>query len=322
MSSESRLLSLLARLGTGRSCTAAELATEFGVTARTIRRDITTLRELGYTVDAAPGVDGGYRAGSRTLLPPLQLESGEAFATALGLSLLAGAGLGSADTASASGKLETMLPAAAANSVREIGTAVTVAPGNEPDVDHAAVGAVASAIAGGRRITFAYAKPWSDDAPAMRRVEPAQLVVLGSHWYLYAWDLDRSAWRVFRLDRLSEVHVTTFGFPLRSAPDAEAAVRRAVTVAAYAHTIVLDLEATRAEIEPWFSTRAATITETDGGVRVTFGVPDLGAAAMYTATIPFSCRVVAPPEFVAELAAMRERIDAITAASDIGVSEK
>lgn len=322
MSSESRLLSLLARLGTGRSFTATDLAAEFGVTERTIRRDIATLRELGYTVDAAPGVDGGYRAGSRTVLPPLQLESGEAFATALGLSLLAGAGLGSADTASASGKLEAMLPTTAASAVREIGTAVTVAPGNEPDVDHAAVGAIASAIAARRRITFAYAKPWTDAAPAVRRVEPAQLVVLGSHWYLYGWDLDRSDWRVFRLDRLSEVHVTTFGFPLRPAPDAEAAVRRAVTVAAYEHTIVLDLEATPAEIEPWFSTRAATIAEVSGGVRVTFGVPDLGAAAIYTATIPFPCRVVDPPEFVAELSVMRGRIGAIMAASDTEVSGK
>ncbi len=68
MSSESRLLSLLARLGTGRSFTATDLAAEFGVTERTIRRDIATLRELGYTVDAAPGVDGGYRAGGRTVL--------------------------------------------------------------------------------------------------------------------------------------------------------------------------------------------------------------------------------------------------------------
>ncbi|RAC17257.1 hypothetical protein DN539_31595, partial [Burkholderia multivorans] len=58
------------------------------------------------------------------------------------------------------------------------------------------------------------------------------------------------------------------------------------------------LEATPAEIEPWFSTRAATIAKVSGGVRVTFGVPDLGAAAIYTANIPFPCRVVDPPEFV------------------------
>src|SRR5699024_4865848 len=88
-----RLLSLLGAFASGRTWSAAELAAEFAVTARTIRRDIAELRTLGYIIASVPGTAGGYRAESRTMLPPLQLGSGEALAPAVGLAPLRGAGL-------------------------------------------------------------------------------------------------------------------------------------------------------------------------------------------------------------------------------------
>ncbi|GAA1627908.1 MULTISPECIES: helix-turn-helix transcriptional regulator [Brevibacterium] len=311
MRTEVRLLRMLALLSSGRGLTAAELAAEFGVTTRTVRRDITALRELGYAIDAAPGVAGGYRAHSRTLLPPLQLAAGEAMATGLGLALLRGAGLSTATAESAGRKLTTMLPPTMAATVRAVETAVTVAPGHAPDVDHETVVTIASAISSRRRVTFAYAKPWTDAEAEQRRVEPAQLVVLGAHWYLFGWDLDREDWRVFRLDRMSAVRATTFPIPARTVPDAEAAVRRAVTAAAYEHTVILDVDAVKSEAEAWFPTRAATITEVPGGVRIEFGVTDLRWAAALTGSIPAACRVIAPGELIAELRALRTRVDAI-----------
>ena len=47
--------------GTGPS---GELAERLGVTTRTIRNDVDRLRELGYPVEARPGVAGGYRLGA------------------------------------------------------------------------------------------------------------------------------------------------------------------------------------------------------------------------------------------------------------------
>ena len=47
----------------------AELAERLGVTPRTVRRDIDRLRSLGYPVDAAPGVAGGYQLGPGGHLP-------------------------------------------------------------------------------------------------------------------------------------------------------------------------------------------------------------------------------------------------------------
>ena len=323
MTADSRLLSLLGMFASGRTYSSTELAAEFGVSPRSIRRDITSLRRLGYVIESISGAAGGYRAQSRTVLPPLQLETGEALATAVGLALLNGAGLGTAHADSATVKLRGMLPPAIRETLGDISDAVSVLPGHEPGVDTAAVMTSASAIASRSILTFTYVKrkpprpepagPDHDRASSTRmealerRVEPVRIVVLGSHWYLYAFDLDRSDWRVFRLDRMSQVHETTFAFAPRNHPDAEAAVRSAVTTAAYRHTVILHVDAAGAEVESWFPTRSATITEVEDGARIEFGVEDLRWAAVITASTPVDFRVVEPPELLTKLRDLAER---------------
>lgn len=311
MTADFRLLSLLGMVASGRTYSATELAAHFGVTPRSIRRDITSLRQLGYVIESTPGAAGGYRAHSRTVLPPLQLEAGEALATALGLALLNGAGLGTSNADSATAKLREMLPAVMREMIGDISTAVSVLAGHEPGVDMTSVMTTASAITSRSVLTFTHMKRKPADssrATAMeRRVEPVQLVVLGAHWYLYAWDLTRSDWRVFRLDRMTQVHETTFAFSPRDHPDAEAAVSSAVTTDAYRHTVILDVDATVAETKAWFPTRTATITKTDDGARIEFGVEDLGWAAVITAATPVECRVIQPPELLDALRDLGER---------------
>ncbi|WP_230748284.1 helix-turn-helix transcriptional regulator [Brevibacterium sp. CCUG 69071] len=326
MHSETRLLSLLGMFASGRIFSAAELAERFDVTPRTIRRDIASLREIGYVIGSVPGTEGGYRAESRTVLPPLQLESGEALSTAVGLALLRGAGLSTANADSATEKLRGMLPADMQATVRDIGTAVSVLPGHAPGIDLGAVIELASAIASRAVVTFDHRKgrvPRAEAAGAVdaptdkaapdrqetegRRVEPVRLVVLGAHWYLYAWDLDRADWRSFRLDRMSAVHATTFTFAHRPHPDAEAAVSSAVTTSAYRRTVVLRAQVTVEEAKDWFPTRSATITEAADGVRIEFGVDDLRWAAVMATATPGDVEVIEPAELREELRTLGER---------------
>ena len=77
-----RLLRLLSLLQSRPDWSGPELAERLGVTTRTVRRDVDRLRQLGYPVDAAPGVAGGYRLGSGADLPPLLLDDDEATAVA------------------------------------------------------------------------------------------------------------------------------------------------------------------------------------------------------------------------------------------------
>jgi predicted DNA-binding transcriptional regulator YafY len=339
MRSETRLLSLLGMFASGRTYSAHELAAHFECTPRTIRRDIAELRELGYVIRSEPGAEGGYRAESRTMLPPLQLEAGEALATAVGLALLRGAGLETANAESATEKLRGMLPPEARTAVDGISTAVSVREGHVPGVDLDAVITLAAAITARTIATFDYLKGPSSrgetaatgeasapdqktqapDAQAQapgaqgraRRVEPVQLVVLSGHWYLYAWDLERSDWRVFRLDRMNGVHATTFVFSPRDHPDAEAAVSSAVTSAAYRHTVVLRTDAGAAEARRWFPSRAATVSEAADGVRVTFGVDDLRWAAVMVTMTPAPFDVIQPDGLLAELTALADRARSI-----------
>ncbi|HET9611967.1 MAG TPA: helix-turn-helix domain-containing protein, partial [Acidimicrobiales bacterium] len=63
LETSARLLRLLSLLQARPSWTAPELAERLGITDRTVRRDVTRLRDLGYPVDAEAGPHGGYRLG-------------------------------------------------------------------------------------------------------------------------------------------------------------------------------------------------------------------------------------------------------------------
>jgi len=104
----SRALRLLSLLQNHRFWPGAELAEKLGVSARTLRRDVDRLRELGYPVTAHPGVDGGYQLASGAALPPLVVDDEEAVALAVAL-LLATQGAAAQETA----MRETSAPPAA-----------------------------------------------------------------------------------------------------------------------------------------------------------------------------------------------------------------
>src|SRR5215469_12411165 len=85
----SRSFRLLSLLQNHRYWSGADLAARLGVSARTLRRDVDRLRELGYPVQAHPGVDGGYQLAAGAALPPLVVDDEEAVAIAVGLQLAA-----------------------------------------------------------------------------------------------------------------------------------------------------------------------------------------------------------------------------------------
>src|SRR4051812_44195189 len=65
-----RMLRLLSLLQTHRYWPGTELADRLEVSPRTLRRDVDRLRELGYPVDAARGVAGGYQLQAGAAGPP------------------------------------------------------------------------------------------------------------------------------------------------------------------------------------------------------------------------------------------------------------
>ena len=197
-----RLLALLSLLGLRREWTGAELAARLDVAPRTIRRDVEKLRSLGYPVEAAPGVAGGYRLGAGGELPPLLLDDAEAVAVAVGLRTAAAGSISGIEETSvqALAKLEQVLPARLRRQVSALSGAMTAFGVDGPRIDSELLSTLAGACRDSVCLRFTYGT-W-DDRTSRRHVEPHSVVMSGTRWYLLAFDRDRQDWRTFRLDRI------------------------------------------------------------------------------------------------------------------------
>jgi predicted DNA-binding transcriptional regulator YafY len=236
MDTPTRLLRLLVLLSARASWTAADLAERLEVTERTVRRDMTRLRSLGYPVTGSSGPYGGYALGAGGHLPPLVLDDDEAVAVAIGLrGAAAGAGGGVESAAlSALTKLDRVLPAQLREQVAAL-RSVTVGIGRAdiPAADVDALVATALACSRPERLRFTYTD--ANDNVTERLSEPYRLVFTQRSWYLVAFDTNRDDWRTFRVDRMAEIRLTGARFTHRDTPDAAAMV--AAGMAVYAHSL-------------------------------------------------------------------------------------
>jgi predicted DNA-binding transcriptional regulator YafY len=197
-----RLFGLLSRLQVPGVHSGEALASELGVSTRTVRSDIAALRELGYQIDAAPGVAGGYQLGSGKRLPPLLLDDDEVVAIAIGLTssaALAGSDVGSASTRALS-KIIAMLPSRLRPRLTTLAQSAVAVPSPHTPVASETLLAVAAAVQRREQLRFTYSAP--SGAETEREVEPYRLALRASRWYLLAWDPLRDDWRTFRVDRV------------------------------------------------------------------------------------------------------------------------
>ncbi|BAL87771.1 putative DeoR-family transcriptional regulator [Actinoplanes missouriensis 431] len=199
-----RILRLLSLLQARIEWAGPDLAERLGVSPRTLRRDVDTLRELGYPVDAVKGPGGGYRLGAGGKLPPLVLDDDQAIAIALALQTAPATVTGIDDAVTrALTTLRQVMPARlrAASEAFEVTSLRNYWEFSAPPIDVATLQAVGSAIRTRRTLSFDYA----DDQPGFRpptEVEPHHLVVWAGRWYLIARDRARHHWRTYRVDRV------------------------------------------------------------------------------------------------------------------------
>jgi predicted DNA-binding transcriptional regulator YafY len=218
LETSARLLRLLSLLQARRDWTSSELATRLGVTTRTIRNDVDRLRGLGYPVDARPGVAGGYRLGTGGALPPLLLDDEEAVAVAIGLRTAASGSIAGIEETSvrALAKLQQMLPSRLRHRVSAFQSHALPMPSRGPRVDPDMLTLIASACRDHEQLRFDYRA--HSGAASRRSVEPYRLVNDRRRWYLVAWDVERDAWRTFRVDRIQPRRPTGPRFTLRALP--------------------------------------------------------------------------------------------------------
>jgi len=296
-----RVLRLLTLLQSRAVWTGTELADRLGVTPRSIRRDVERLRSLGYPVNATQGVGGGYRLGAGRALPPLLLDDEEAVAVAVSLRLAAGGTVAGASDAAVRtlAKLDQVMPPRLRGEVRAIQDATDTLPGVAAEVDGEVLLRLARACRDQVRVRFGYAglRTPEGDGPSPRRVEPVRLVATGRRWYLLAFDVDRDDWRVFRLDRMTDVEATTWRFRGREHPDPVGHVQRSVTTAAYPVQARVRVLAACEEVGATVSSTSASVTALDDGTCVLeAGAATADALAVHLAWIGFPFEVIEPPE--------------------------
>ena len=329
----SRTLRLLSLLQSRRWWPGPQLAERLEVSPRTLRRDIDRLRELGYPVDAAPGVEGGYALAAGTALPPLVVDDEEAMALAVAIQSQLVTGGGGDEAVRAFTKVVQVMPRRLRVRLDAVQAATTPARwGDEPTerLDHEVLAVLALACRDGERVRFGYATPYRGAshrgvprAPASgtqrgargvvppqetaRRLEPLRLVPLGRRWYLVGYDLDRADWRTFRIDRITRAEGTGVPFAPRTPPfdDVAAFVLAGVQGAGargegtYAVEAVVDAPA--AEVAARIGGWARVEVRAEGTCTFRMETDDLDGAV-------FTLGVTGAPFRVVEPAALAERV--------------
>ncbi len=208
MSRAARLLALMQALRRRRTpATAGALAAELGVSARTLYRDIATLKGEGAPIAGEAGL--GYVLGAGFFLPPLALAGDEVDAVMLGLRLVAARG-------------DPDLAAAAVNALAKIVAALppdaaTAAPASPllagPGASAPHLATLRRALRDERRLRVAYRDGRGRDS--RRLVWPVAVGFFDAAEVLVAWCELRSGFRHFRLDRIATVEETGVPMPRR-----------------------------------------------------------------------------------------------------------
>lgn len=196
---------MLRRSGAG-SLTAHRLAEEFGVSVRTIQRDLDALENSGAPVWSRPGPGGGYGLAGRANLPPITLSPQQAVAI---LAAVTSAQSAPYSDLAAAGvrKIVDVLDPATKRKAKDLADRIWV------DVDAPAQRRVRSALeeamAEQRVVRIRYVA--ADGAETTRDVEPVIFAMRDGRWYLIAWCRRRDAMRWFRTGRIARATVTKLG---------------------------------------------------------------------------------------------------------------
>ncbi len=307
LDTSARLLRLLTTLQTRRNWSGTELAERLEVTPRTLRRDVERLRSLGYSVQASSGPGGGYQLGSGTELPPLLLDDDEAVALAAALRSAAATLVGAGDKVmSLLVKLEEILPRRLQRRVGAL-QAMTVSVGSGAHVDAETLIALAAACRDGLELSFEYTA--HDGKSSLRRVEPLRVAHTGNRrWYLVAWDVERAAWRTFRVDRVQAPKSGARFVPRPPPPDIEKYVSESISAAPYRHRARLRLFGSAREMKkrvpPWVGVIEPVDTKTSV---LTIGAdrPEALIAHIVHAGVDFE--LLEPEDLRPELSRMAQR---------------
>lgn len=212
MSRAERLLALLEVLRRRRRpVSGAVLADKFGVSLRTLYRDVASLQAQGAHVDGAPGL--GYVLREGFVLPPLMFSEEEVEALVLGSRWVAHRGdqrLAEA-ARNALAKIAAVLPGELRHELET--SALLVGPGQGIAAGNAEIIAIRSAIRNERKLAVTYRDPAGVETA--RTIWPFALGFFDRARVVAAWCELRQSIRHFRTDRIVALAPIDARYPKR-----------------------------------------------------------------------------------------------------------
>lgn len=209
-----RLTAILIHLQTKRVVRAQELANRFGISLRTVYRDVRSLEEAGVPIGAEAGV--GYFL-TDYHLPPVMFTNAEASALLLGSKLIEKWTDQSVQTEfeSALFKIKSVLKRADQEHLDDLDAQITVAkPTFRIPYSDSLLNTIQYTIARHHILDIQYHSQYND-TETERKVEPVGLYHYRMSWHLIAFCRTRQDYRDFRIDRIRQLTDTGERFPRR-----------------------------------------------------------------------------------------------------------
>ncbi|MCG8670087.1 MAG: YafY family transcriptional regulator [Pseudomonadales bacterium] len=212
-----RVISILTMLHTKRLITAKEIAERFGVSERTVYRDIRTLETAGVPIGSEAGL--GYFLDKSYRLPPVMFDRDEAVALLLAEKFIQGIRDQKTGQSyrSALDKVKAVLGHDDKDYLEALSQRVDVHLGvNQSDTaGDRWLEEIQKAIVFSHTLQIEYYAHYRQQS-GQRTIEPIGLYYYSRHWHLIAWCQTRDDYRDFRLDRIQTLAVTSDHFNRRS----------------------------------------------------------------------------------------------------------
>lgn len=291
-----RLIGILSILLQREKVTAPELAETFEVSRRTIQRDVDALCRAGIPISTTQGAGGGisimegYRV-DRTVLTAPEMQA-----------ILAG--LRSLDSVSGTRRYAQLMEKLSA------GTGGLVPGGAHMLIDLASwyktslppkIELIQGAIEQHQTIRFTYFSPKEESA---RTVEPYYLVFHWSTWYVWGWCRKRKDFRLFKLNRMTELAAGE-PFEPRMAPLPILEAERVFPVK-YQVTVLFEPSCRWRLVEEYGADRLTL--EPDGRLRFTGGFPDADSVLGWVLSFGDQAELLEPEELREQLGTLTERV--------------
>lgn len=283
-----RLFEIIYLLLDKRQVTASELAEHFEVSSRTIYRDIETLSLAGIPIYAMKGKGGGIRLTENFVLNKSVLTEEERKKILQSLH-----GMNAVHMEEAEPVLSKL--SALFGGEREDWIEIEFSSWNSEDDISRRFRLFKEAIFSRTVVEFMYSGV--NGISSLRRTEPVKLVFRANSWYLYAWCLEKKAFRYFKLARMDKEVMTDVHFVKRKVQEAwretESEKEKNIFEDKIVHITAL-VNANKAYRILEEMNREAVRKLEDGSYKVTFAMPEDDWLYQYLMTYGADIKVLEP----------------------------